>query len=154
VKEIIRLRPALVIAANSFNYEPHPRPADAGAAWTTGWTRTHDILVRAGAQVVTIADTPYMGVRVPTCLAERPKRIDRCNRRLDAVLRGPEQRASLTAVAGRNGTVLIDPVPWMCSTVCPAVLGNVLVYRDSNHLSTAFTATLLPLLVRALPAPR
>jgi peptidoglycan/LPS O-acetylase OafA/YrhL len=150
-KELGRLKPALVVAANSFNYEPALRDGDLTAQWTAAWTRTDDVLLRTGARVATIADTPYIWVRVPTCLAQRSTQITRCNRTTTSVLRGPEQRAALAKLAPRNGTTLVDPVPWMCADVCPAVLGNTLVYRDSNHLTTVFTTAVLPLLAEALP---
>lgn len=42
---------------------------------------------------------------------------------------------------------MVDIAPWLCpDEVCPAVMGNVVVYRDSNHLSDAFVRTLAPLL--------
>jgi hypothetical protein len=34
---------------------------------------------------------------------------------------------------------------WICtSRSCAAVVGNLLVYRDDNHLSTTFTSWLAP----------
>ena len=33
---------------------------------------------------------------------------------------------------------------------CPAVVGNIIVYRDSNHLSVAYADSLEPLLAREL----
>jgi serine/threonine protein kinase len=46
---------------------------------------------------------------------------------------------------------LIDPVPWLCTDFCPPVIGNVLAYRDSNHLTTTYARTVAPLLDAALP---
>ena len=35
---------------------------------------------------------------------------------------------------------------------CPAVIGNVLVYADSNHMTPTFARTLVPLLQERLAA--
>ena len=45
----------------------------------------------------------------------------------------------------------IDLSDAMCTEDhCPAVVGNVIVYRDTNHLSVAYTETLRPALQREL----
>lgn len=41
----------------------------------------------------------------------------------------------------------VDTSPWFCiDGQCPAVIGNIFVYRDGNHLSNAYVSTLAPLL--------
>ena len=40
-----------------------------------------------------------------------------------------------------------DVEPWMCTaTTCPVMVGNVLVYRDDNHLSDTFARWLAPIM--------
>ena len=34
--------------------------------------------------------------------------------------------------------------------VCPAVIGNVLVYKDDNHVSATYIATMAPVIGRAI----
>jgi hypothetical protein len=46
---------------------------------------------------------------------------------------------------------LLDFSDSMCTaTLCPPVVGGVLVLRDADHLTRAFSATLGPYLLRAL----
>ena len=140
LQRIEKLEAALVVLASGTGY----RPAGAGDAdrrWRTGWARTQQQLLDAGARVVTIGDTPYLPVAAPECLSRRSP--GSCAPPRGAVLRGPGQRAA--------GPV-IDPIPWMCGDRCPPVLGNVLAYRDAEHLTTVFAVALAPLLSRALPA--
>ncbi|GIF10469.1 acyltransferase family protein [Actinoplanes teichomyceticus] len=147
------LRPGLVVIGSSFNYRPVDTRADESGQWRAAWQRTAAALRATGARVAIIADTPYLGgERVPVCLARqaRLKRIDRCGRRVPAALRGPAQRRSLT---GLTGVTVIDPVPWLCAGFCPPVIGNVLAYRDTNHLTTTYARTVAPLLDAALPEP-
>ena len=50
------------------------------------------------------------------------------------------------AAGAISGFKVVDPVGWICSNgTCPAVVGNVLAYRDQTHLTTAFSAWLAPL---------
>jgi peptidoglycan/LPS O-acetylase OafA/YrhL len=150
---IDRLKPDLVIVASSFNYRPEHPTADLAAQWRAGWDRTFGRLAAAGATVAAIADTPYQDGSVPECLSKprNQQHINRCGRTRHAALRGPEQRAVFLAYAGRPGTTVVDPTGWFCAAVCPPVIGNVLVYRDSNHMTTTYSQTLAPLLYAVLP---
>lgn len=41
----------------------------------------------------------------------------------------------------------IDTADWFCDDkFCPPQRGNVYIYRDQNHISNAYAATLAPLL--------
>ncbi|BCY14527.1 acyltransferase family protein [Actinoplanes sp. L3-i22] len=144
------LKPALVVIGSSFNYRPVDTTTDEAVQWRAAWQRTYGAFTGMGAKVAMLADTPYFAERVPVCLARqaRLKRINRCGLSTAAALRGPVQRS---VVAGFTTVTVIDPVPWLCGTFCPPVIGNVLVYRDSNHLTTTYARTVAPLLDRALP---
>ena len=39
---------------------------------------------------------------------------------------------------------------WFCTDACPAVIGNLLVYRDSNHMTTTYARALAPVLGRSI----
>jgi hypothetical protein len=58
------------------------------------------------------------------------------------------------AVKDAGGTVpLIDMTPLLCGPVsCPPVIGNVLVYQDTHHLTSAYTQTTAPYLEHQLLA--
>ncbi|CAI7624539.1 unnamed protein product [Penicillium discolor] len=50
-----------------------------------------------------------------------------------------------------NDITLVDFTPWLCpSDVCEAVIGNVAVYIDDNHLSGTYARTLTPVLEQIL----
>jgi hypothetical protein len=49
-------------------------------------------------------------------------------------------------VLGVGGSYL-DVTPWLCTrSTCAVEVGNLLAYRDDNHLSTTYTTWLSPLL--------
>jgi len=149
---IAQLSPALVVVASSFAYRLGDPSADQATSWRAGWDRTFAQLRATGTRVAAITDTPYPNTRVPSCLSQRPTAIDRCGTSVQAALRGPEQRAIFQAYAREKAVTVIDPVGWLCSDVCPAVVGNMIVYRDNSHLSTAYAELLAPLLGARLPA--
>jgi hypothetical protein len=59
------------------------------------------------------------------------------------------------------GGSYLDITPWLCTKQsCAVVVGNLLAYRDDNHLSTSFTKWVSPVLgsalqetIRAVPVP-
>jgi hypothetical protein len=47
---------------------------------------------------------------------------------------------------------VIDTTPWFCTaTVCPAVVGGTLVYRDTNHITSSYSQLLGGVLGKELP---
>jgi hypothetical protein len=57
----------------------------------------------------------------------------------------PTRHRQLAADAAHAGYQVVDPAPWICtSTRCPAIVGNLLVYRDDTHLTAAFSTWLWP----------
>jgi hypothetical protein len=150
VARIRQLRPALVVIGSSFNYEPARAEADRAAQWRAGWGRTFAELSAGGARVAAIEDTPYMGGPVPECLAEQTD-IGKCTRTRHSSLRGPAQRKAFLTYAGSTRATVINPLDWFCDDTCPPVIGNILVYRDSNHITTTYSTALAPLLEASLP---
>ena len=50
-----------------------------------------------------------------------------------------------------GGVTLVNPAGWMCAdNACPAVVGNLLVFRDESHLSVEFSEWLTPMIVSLL----
>jgi peptidoglycan/LPS O-acetylase OafA/YrhL len=152
IARITAIRPALVVIGSSFNYRPAYPEADEGKQWKTAWDRTFGELTATGAKVAAIADTPYMSQSVPECLAkpENQKHATNCRRSLHSALRGLVQRQVFLAYGVSGPARIIDPITWFCGDACPAVVGDTLVYRDSNHMTTTYSKALAPLLAAAL----
>lgn len=59
--------------------------------------------------------------------------------------------ATLAALARAQHTPLVSMSEWICPTaICPPAIGNVLVLRQSSHLTNTYLRTLAPLLHREL----
>ncbi|GIE93653.1 acyltransferase [Paractinoplanes rishiriensis] len=154
IARIQALKPDLVVIGSSFNYTPARPAGDPAALWRSAWDRTFDQVRRSGARVAAIADTPYMGGSVPECLAkpDNAAKAGNCTRSRRSALRGLDQREVFLSYAGGRRAEIINPLAWFCTDVCPPVIGNVLVYRDSNHMTTAYAEALVPLLAARLSA--
>ena len=97
--------------------------------------------------VVGLRETPEPGRNVPVCLERRSVRSCSTPR---AIADEPTTPVTVAARAV-HGERLIDLNDLMCTaTLCPPIVGNVLVYRDVHHLTRTFARTMAPYLERRL----
>jgi peptidoglycan/LPS O-acetylase OafA/YrhL len=118
--------------------------------WRIGLQGTIDILKGLGITPILFADTPFPARDVPTCLSASPRDIDVCNPIPSAALRADiaEVREDLSV---KNDVPLLRTKDWFCTAnICPVVVGNILVYRDDNHITSAYAKFLGPVLDAAL----
>ena len=103
--------------------------------------------VRAtGAQVLVLGPTPKPRVDVPDCLAEHLREATACTTPRAVAVNTAGMAAERRAVLAAGGAYL-DVTPWLCTrSTCAVEVGNLLAYRDDNHLTTTYTAWLSPLL--------
>ncbi|MEV6494210.1 acyltransferase family protein, partial [Actinoplanes sp. NPDC051633] len=151
IKRIRALAPDVVVVTGKTNYRSllDGSPADPDAAWRDGWGETLSSLRGAAKQVVVLGDTTNLPSSPTECLAAHPDDVSDCAVPVADALDGPGWRAAVRQAASANGARFVDPVPWLCATRCPVVLGNLLVYRDDNHISTAYTEFLASRLAAA-----
>ena len=91
-----------------------------------------------------LADTPTMGFGVPQCVADNPRTVDRCAVAVANTLSGMRRTTEQTVLATHGG-IWVDTTPWICdmtSSRCPAVIGDVLVYRDRDHMTEIMSESL------------
>jgi peptidoglycan/LPS O-acetylase OafA/YrhL len=114
----------------------------------TYWTD----LIHAGINVVAIREGPEMIQVIPDCLSSHGATVAGCSRpRAQAI--ATTTPITLAAQAMHPPVPVIDMNSLVCGpTTCSAVVGNVIVYRDSHHLSNTYTRTLEPYLQRKLLA--
>ena len=123
-------------------------------AWADGWAATVKKAAATGAKVVVIEDTPWPRSDVPECLSANASDIGACGSSLEQAIRVPSRRRVVADAVSGAGATVIDPTSWLCtSKTCPPVIGNLLVYRDNSHMTTAYSAALAPVLAEKLPLP-
>jgi peptidoglycan/LPS O-acetylase OafA/YrhL len=123
--------------------------AEIGAGMAQYWTQ----LENAGISVTPIRESPDLVEDVPTCVAQHPADLARCDVPVAQAIR-PDSPVT-DAAALMHGTVtVVDANSLICGPrVCAPVVGNVLVYADRHHLTWPYSQStapfLEPLLLRA-----
>ncbi len=150
---IAKLKPAVVVdaalapdgyAKAKLRLAPNAEQVAAHRAALEGF-------VRDGAKVVAMADTPYEPQDVPDCVAAHPEHQSAaCAGRRATVLDGRPQPL-LQAASTVAGVTVLDLSNELCTEkACPAVIGGVIVYQDSHHLTQTYARSLRPFIEAAL----
>jgi peptidoglycan/LPS O-acetylase OafA/YrhL len=142
------MHPQLVVVASNTGYRDDlvDHPDDPDALWASAWARLFAALRATAGKVVLLADTPFLSREPADCLAAANASVSACAEPTGTVLRDPDWRAIVRHAAEKVGAPVVDPVPWLCAQRCPPVVGNLLVYRDANHLTSEYADMLAPLL--------
>lgn len=102
-----------------------------------------DRLVDAGIDVIAVRDNPRFDWNPYVCATEAPAAPDECSVPRQSVLAARNPAEFLD----RPGVHTVDLSDAICpDRRCPAVVGNVAVYLDDNHLTWAYARTLAPFL--------
>nr|WP_280526213.1 acyltransferase family protein [Couchioplanes caeruleus] len=158
--EIAAKRPTFVVlSSNGGNFDGLVSPdnklldkSNWDKLWLAGWIKTVDRIKKAGSVPVLLLDTPWPPNSTPECMVTNPSAVDKCSARVAEAFYEPVRRKAVAAKAASLGAKVIDSQGWFCTAeVCPAVIGNLLVWKDGSHISTAYSAALTPLLNASLP---
>jgi peptidoglycan/LPS O-acetylase OafA/YrhL len=113
--------------------------------WRDGLRGTFDTLRAAGITPVLVEDTPYPDQDVPTCLSRNRTTVTGCNIPVSAGFR--PDLAEMRDDFESEGTAVLRTRHWFCTdTLCPVIVGNLLVYRDDNHMTVSYARWIAPLL--------
>jgi hypothetical protein len=121
-------------------------------ALVEGYVSTLRKLRSTGAPVAVIEDVPHPNKDVPECVSRSLRNLEKCATPKRKAFNYPP--ANVRAAHEVEGVHLIDPTPVLClEKTCPAVIGDVLVYRNGAHLTPTYVRTLTPWLGKQLPTP-
>jgi hypothetical protein len=158
--------PTLVLLASRTSDIPGPanRPT-TGAAWQAGLERTITELESATTTVAVIGDvTIFSPHPLPNCLAANATDLQAC------AVQNPNGKtrqhfAAERAAARTEHVDYLNPQPWLCTApptttvrgTCSPVIGNMVAYSDTFHVSATYAEylsgvwakALAPLLTRA-----
>ena len=150
------LRPALVVVSNDRSYNltidgTKVSSDDRRDVWSEGLDATIRRVKALGSQVVVIGDTVRQSEDPPVCLSEHIDDASACSTPWSKAV-APLRLAQEREVAERSGATFVDPTPWMCFTdPCPSVIGRLLVYRDTHHMTATYSRALTRQLAALLP---
>jgi hypothetical protein len=120
-------------------------------ALVEGYASTLRKLRSTGAQIVVVKDVPHPHRDIPQCVSQALDNLEDCAIPRSKALDYPPLNVR---AAEAESVHLIDPTPVLClERRCPAVIGDVLVYRNGAHLTPTYVRTLTPWLGKQLPTP-
>jgi peptidoglycan/LPS O-acetylase OafA/YrhL len=144
IKRMTAKHPDLVVVSQS---DTVPAERVGNREWGDDTATTLRRLKNADIPVTYVMDTPYPGVDVPECTARHLGDVGACTSKRKLAWPYDGRHEALAESLAANGIATVEPIDWFCTANdCPAVVGNLLVYRDSSHMSTAYSAWLAPML--------
>ncbi|MFD0803323.1 SGNH hydrolase domain-containing protein, partial [Streptomonospora algeriensis] len=101
-----------------------------------GMNRLWGPLEDAGTEVVAIRDNPRMATRLPECVSLHTEDLSECEKPVEDAFSNDDPQ--VIAAENDPGVDIVDLTDQFCTgDTCLPVIGNVLVYRDSHHLTAA-----------------
>jgi peptidoglycan/LPS O-acetylase OafA/YrhL len=148
---VTSIRPDVVITSDWPGLATVKHPAGGAAAQQeigAGMARYWDQLESHGISVVAIRESPDMGLNVPDCLSKHTQKM--CTvPKAKAEVQDPPTMFAIRAVSGKVPLINMDSL--ICGpATCPPIVGNVLVYQDSHHLTSTYALTTAPYLEKRL----
>ncbi|CAM3194222.1 O-acetyltransferase OatA [Arthrobacter ulcerisalmonis] len=143
--KVLEMKPDLVVTTSTRTASG----ADAPEVLTDAWVQEVQALTAAGIAVVGVRDTPRMPSPVPACLEANPG---------DTAVCGSTAAENFSAVSPTDAVALpnvsfLDFTPYFCPEgICAPIIGNVIVYKDDNHVTRSYLMTLAPVFEREFMA--
>jgi peptidoglycan/LPS O-acetylase OafA/YrhL len=155
LRRIVTTRPSVVILSSYDHYIARtpdgPDWRGSPETWYAGLRRTYGVLARAGLRTVVIRGTPVLGFDAPACLsrqaARAPFQVRSCEYERSESLNPRAVAAQDAAARGLRNMAFVDMSDRVCPTsTCSVVQHGVIVFRDDDHLTTAFALAQAPVL--------
>ncbi len=140
VQFIANENPALVIVTGSRHYP------NTDEEWREGFSVTLGRLQGLTPRLLVLGDNPDTRADPATCLSDHLTDVGACvNPRSRAIETG---KLEIERTAARDsGGRFVDTSDWLCTpTDCPLIIGNILMFRDINHLTTVAADWFTPML--------
>lgn len=118
----------------------------------SSYIRSWQALEAMGIPVLAVRDNPWHRSDPSECVVVHGPDARQCG--LDRAAHGLTEPAEIETRDDRPANVrLLDMTDYICEPrFCPAVIGNVLVYRDRHHLTATYARTIGPYLAAGVVA--
>jgi peptidoglycan/LPS O-acetylase OafA/YrhL len=136
--------PRLVVLSMSRRYGADFRFAVYGRPWLDSLTRIVAQVRSTGAVVLVLGPIPDPHSTVPTCLSAHLDEATACSPPRSVAVNDVGIAAEAAATATGGGQYADLTALFCTADRCPVIVGNALVYRDDNHLTTGYAQILAP----------
>lgn len=143
---VLEHRPDAVFTVASLTHEEAPFETEV-----PGYLDGIRPFADAGIEILGIRDNPRFTFNMPECVQRNGADAPECNPPVAESLVEP---SPLENYRGKVDSLhLMDMSDFICARgVCPAVVGNVYVYKDDNHLSRTYAESMIPMFEQRLLA--
>ena len=146
LNQIAAIHPALVILGVARHYSDIYNFTPYSDVWLSGLGQEVRAIRGTGAQVMMMGPVPKPPFDVPGCLSAHLTTATACTVPLSTGI-DSKGMAAEAGVVQKNGGTYVDTEPWLCAgPTCAVLVDNLIVYRDDNHLTQAYTQFLAPAL--------
>lgn len=148
---LLAAQPSIILTTAAFpdiynEYYWLPTTKDLVAGYHSAWQR----FTERGIPVLAIRDNPRPTFDAPTCVWQNRASPQLCAPARTVALDRHEDPQMLAA-AGQDRVFTLDLSGQFCEgATCPLVIGNILVYRDGDHLTATYARTLAPAIGRKM----
>ncbi len=121
--------------------------AQTREAGIEGFSLRWEQLEADGIHVIALLDTPLPPSDIAECVERNLSELGRCALRRASAVANSGAPSMLAAAAMTPGVDVVDLTDYFCDDqACPAVIGNVVVYRGGYHVTDTYIRTLAPIL--------
>ncbi len=159
VQRIAKEQPLLVVLGAARHYDEQYGFDVFSPEWLDGLATMVSQVAATGPSTLVLGPTPKPAVNVPDCLSRHLRTAGACTTGTTTAVSATGAAAERRAVTAAGGSY-VDISSWLCTAdQCAAIVANLLVFRDDNHLTTSYTDWLTPLLAQEIdlavsnPAP-
>lgn len=145
MRKLLELQPAAVVTSQSRGHRAHGADdvEDGQRRLARGLLDRWATLSAMGIGVVVVADTPWMRKDIPDCLSSNRADKHSCGTTLELATRNPD--STLRAMAQNPDVTFLDLNQRICPEGnCPAMKGDIVMWRDRHHLTATFARTFAP----------
>ncbi len=139
-------RPRLIVLDMSRRYGADFGFTSYDQAWLESLTRLVQRLRGTGASVLVLSQVPDPHSTVPTCVSAHMDDAAACSPARSDGLNDAGIAAEAAATTAGGGQYAELSGLFCTADRCPVIVGNTLVYRDDNHVTTEYAQVLAPLL--------
>jgi hypothetical protein len=153
IKRIVKLDPALVVVSEGFYTVNAAGGTITNAQWTAALAKSLGALRVSHGKRVVIGQS-FLIPQPLACLATASASsasIQTCSQPW-ATPSFTAELAADRAGAKQVGVPYVNEIPWTCSITCTVVIGTMIAYNSSGHLSATYDAYLANVLRLALKA--